>query len=179
MPLRRRRNIIVAAVIGGVILGALVAFVVWRSTAATDDPAVAGASPGVTSTAAPSVSPEVSGAPVSAPPAMAPDVFAAYVSKNVRDIDKDLNDLDAALEASNVLRIASNDEEIEYGLRQLQAAGPPAHAATDWQISVQVIELRVAALRKDITAKDYRAATADVAAIRTELTNTLAIAVKG
>lgn len=174
MPLRHRRSIIVAAVIGGVIVGALVALVVWNSTTATDDPAVAISPPRVTSTATPSTEPT---AP--APAAMSPDVFAAYVTKNVADITKDLNDLDTALATSNVLRIASNDEEIEYGLRQLKAAGPPATAATDWQISVQVIELRVVALRSDITKKDYATATSDVAVIRTELVNTLAIAARG
>lgn len=176
MPLQRRRNIVVAAAIGGVIAGAIVAALVVlavQTDGSTDAPAAVIPSARVTAT--PSV---IAPPTVTAPPAMAPEVFAAYVTKNVRDINKDLNDLDAALATSKVLRIASNDEEIEYGLRQLQAAGPPADSASEWQDSVQVIGSAVRSLAKHITKKDYEAATLDVQAIRAELINTQAIAAR-
>lgn len=184
MPIRRRRLLLAAATIGGVIVIALVVFGVWHATVGTDasaSPSSAPVSPAPVTPAPVSPAPDsptpVVSAPIApAPVTMAPDVFARYVTRNVHDISKDLNDIDAALSASNILRIASNDEEIEYGLRQLQAAGPPASVASAWSASVRSIETAVASLATHITHKDYAAAMTDVAAIRTELTTSQHVA---
>lgn len=74
------------------------------------------------------------------PTADSPTLFASSASRDLRDLAKDLQDLDRALSRGSTLRALGNLVEIAFNVGQLKGLDPPVKVARDWQSGMLALE---------------------------------------
>lgn len=74
------------------------------------------------------------------PTADSPATFGSDASRDLRDLAKDLQDLDKAVSRGSTFRALGNLVEIAFNVGQLKTLVPPAKVARDWQAGMAVLE---------------------------------------
>lgn len=72
-----------------------------------------------------------------------PAVFITAARRDLRDIRKDLNDLETAFREGGLLRVAGNQVELAFNLGQLGARIPPEEFTQTWTERLDALDLAI------------------------------------
>lgn len=72
--------------------------------------------------------------------------FLTGARGDLRDMRKDLKDMEEALDEGGFLRVAGNVLELSFNIGQLQSLEPPVEVANEWDAALTALEVDVARL---------------------------------
>jgi hypothetical protein len=84
--------------------------------------------------------------PASATSMVSADFFTMSARGDLKDLYKDLNDMNDAINDGSIWRLLSNDMELAFNIGQLSALEPPSRIASEWQGQFGLLEKAVDAI---------------------------------
>lgn len=87
----------------------------------------------------------------SAQAADSPVLFATSARGDLKDLNKDLNDLLDAIAKGSTFRLIMNGAELKFNIGQLEALDPPSSVASAWKQQFGVLEKSITAVLNAIS----------------------------
>lgn len=75
-----------------------------------------------------------------------PATFIPAARRDLRDLRKDVNDLETAIAEGGVLRVAGNQVELAFNLGQLGSLNPPEEYAAEWNAQLDAVSSQIDAM---------------------------------
>ncbi len=87
----------------------------------------------------------------SAQAADSPVMFVTSAKGDLKDLNKDLNDLLDAIAKGSTFRLITNSAELSFNIGQLESLDPPASVATSWKQQFGALQKAITAVQKAIS----------------------------
>lgn len=78
-------------------------------------------------------------------------MFATSAKGDLKDLNKDLNDLLDAIAKGSTFRLITNSAELSFNIAQLASLNPPTSVATSWKQQFGALQKSITAVQKAIS----------------------------